>query len=671
MRLFIFGTLVLLFLQPANAQIKKFGKVTKDEFSIKDDEKYAEDDAVILFRKYDTKYEYNQSTGWKIIMKTHERILLKNKDGFDYATQEISLYTANNRDEKVRIKAATYNLEDGKVVKTKLKKSAIYKQQKSKHWNEKVFTMPNLKEGSIVEWTYSIESPYVRNINSLIYKTLIPVKYLEAKVSIPEFFHFKYSTTPFFPINLKEETRRMSVQITEKTRYNQNSIIQKRDTKFEYHNYDIKLNVYTLNLKDIEPISIEPFMNSINNYIGKVSFELSFIKYPNDLPEYISTTWEDVCKTIYDKSSFGNQLKKTKYFEDDLAEIIKTGDTPQAKMHKILAFVKEKVRWNNDYQIVSEDGVKKAYKNGSGNVAEINFILIAMLRASGLEAYPVLASTNTHGTPMFPTLEGFNYVLTAVRVNDTYTLIDPTEKNAPAGVLPRRILNWKGRLIKKDGTSEDIQLFPEHYALSVKIITTRLQEDLGIKGYSNEKYNGNLALRRRNKYSKASKEDIIKDYEDRYDNISIENIRVSAMDQIDKPLNLMVQFNIEDEVEEVGDKLVFSPVLFLKDNENVFKSEERNFPIYFGFPFKISYKINISIPDTYTIEKLPENMTLSLPENMGNYSYQIQNTGNKITLIVVSDISTSIYPNTLYKELKDFFEKIFTKEHEKVILSKK
>ncbi len=660
MRSFVLLVIAVFFLVPVNAQIKKFGKISKDEFNVKNEKKYAEDDAIILFRQYNTKYTYDQMLGWKVIMKVHERILLKNKDGFDYATKVIRLYSGDNDEEKVRIKAITYNLENNKVVKTKLDKKEVYRQELSKHWFERRFTMPNIKEGSIVEWSYSIESPYVHNINDLIYKTLIPIKYFEAEVSVPEFFHYKYMTTPFFPVTMEEEVKKMTLQIDQLNR-----------SGFEHHNYEINLLVYHLVLKDVEPITVEPYMNSINNYIGRVRFELSYVRFPNSTPETFSTTWDDVCKTVYKKASFGGQLKKSNYFKNDLNALIAADDTPKAKANKILAFVKDKVRWNKEYQIISEEGVKAAYKNGSGNVAEINFILIAMLREAGLDAYPVLASTDDHGTPFYPTLEGFNYVLTAVQLDGNFVLMDPTEKYAPAGVLPRRILNWEGKLIKKDGTSQSIQLFPVNYAVSNKTIKAGFNEDQEIKGFCNEIFTGNLALSKRNKYAHSSKDDIIKDYEDNYDNISVENIRLLNMEKIDKPLKIMSQFNLEDEVEEVGGKLVFSPLLFLKEKENIFKSDKRDFPIYFGYPYMSDYTVNIAVPDTYEIVKLPENISLSLPENIGAYSYQIQKTPKGIGLSVKMNISTPMIPNTLYGEVKNFFEKIFNKENEKVIIEKK
>ena len=64
----------------------------------------------------------------------HERIKLYNKDGFDSANKKVRLYTQNNVSETFIVKAFTYNLEDGKVKKTKLSNKAVFKEEVSKHW---------------------------------------------------------------------------------------------------------------------------------------------------------------------------------------------------------------------------------------------------------------------------------------------------------------------------------------------------------------------------------------------------------------------------------------------------------------------------------------------------------------------------------------------------------
>jgi len=660
--------ILLLFMVNSPAQIKKFGKINKKDFVLKNPDKYKNDDAIILFKTRNTWYEYDKNDGWIVITEIHERRLLKNKDGFRYGTKHIRLYGKNN-DEKVSIKAVTFNLIDGKIVKTKLNKNDIFKQQLSRYWYEKKFTMPNLKPGSIVDWEYKIRSPYAQNIDDIIYKIDIPIKYLEAEIRIPEYYHFKYNTTNYFPVNLTQDEDNMIVHIVSKTRISGSR--QPTHTKYENNDYDIKLNVYRLKLQDVAPISKEPFMNSINNYIGRVKFELSYIKYPNKPPKFVAATWEDVAKTIYFKSKFGGELKKHLYFKKDLTQIIDSSDTPDVKITKIYNFVKNKVKWNNEYGILADDGVIKAYKNRLGNVAELNFILIAMLNAAGIKAYPVLASTNTHGIPMFPTLEGFNYIVTAAQQADQLILMDPTEKYAIPGVLPKRVLNWEGRLVKKDGSSTAISLFPQYYNVASNNIQATLNEDGNVNGFDIKSYTGNFALQKRNEYENKSKDDLKKTFEEKYSNLNIVNIRQSNLNKPHKVYKILYQFNMEDAIEEIGNRIVLNPVLYLREKENVFKSDKRNFPVYFGYPMMFSYQIKLTIPENYQITKLPENTSFSTPDGAASYLYQIKKNGNSIELVIENKISEPIIPSMQYADLKAYFDKVVNKENEKVILSKK
>ncbi len=661
------GILFLIFIN-SPAQIKKFGKIKKTDFTLKNPEKYKNDNAVILFKERKTRYEYNQTTGWTIVTKIHERLLLKNKDGFEYATKHIRLYS-DKEEEKVSVKAVTYNLIGEKIVKTKLNKKDIFRQKLSKYWYEKKFTMPNLKPRSIVEWEYQIRSPYVKNIDDIIYKIDIPIQYLEAEIRIPEFFHFKYNVTSYFPVTLTREDGNMSIHILHKS-HTGGVGWNPKETHYQNKDYDIKLDIYKLKLTDITPISKEPFMNSINNYIGRVKFELSYIKYPEEPPVFVSSTWEDVVKTIYFKDKFGGELKKHQYFKKDLAQLIDTSGTQDAKLAKIYNFVKNKVAWNNEYGILADQGVTKAYKNGTGNVAELNFILIAMLHAAGLEAYPVLCSTNTHGTPMFPTLEGFNYVVTAVKHGNQFILMDPTEKFAIPGVLPERVLNWKGRLVKRDGSSFFVDLFPKYYSVIIHNIQASIDDDMTIKGFDNQQYSGNFALRKRKLNQNKSKEELKKYFEEKHDNLNILKIRQSNLHKTEKVYKILFQFDMEDAVEEIGNKIIINPVLFLHEKENVFKSDKREFPVYFGFPMMFKYIINIKLPAGYKIEKLPANAGFGTPEGTASYSYQIKQTNTGINLTIENKISEPVIPVTQYHSLKEYFDKTVDKENEKLILSK-
>ena len=120
-----------------------------------------------------------------------------------------------------------------------------------------------------------------------------------------------------------------------------------------------------------------------------------------------------------------------------------------------------KIKWNNYYSYGCDNGVKKAYKEKTGNIADINLMLTSMLRYAGLVANPALVSTRSNGIAFFANRTAFNYVIAAVETDTGNILLDASYKYSTPNILPLRALNWQGRLIRKDGTSEAVDLMPE------------------------------------------------------------------------------------------------------------------------------------------------------------------------------------------------------------------
>lgn len=143
------------------------------------------------------------------------------------------------------------------------------------------------------------------------------------------------------------------------------------------------------------------------------------------------------------------------------------------KIYKVFEFVKEKIKWNNYLGYYTDNGVKKAYKKGLGNVADINLNLVVMLKSIGLDATPVLVSTIDNGIPLFPTKYGFNYVIAMVITPIGNILLDATEKNTVFNVLSERVLNFRGLAIYENGESERIELFPKDHSIDKTIINAK------------------------------------------------------------------------------------------------------------------------------------------------------------------------------------------------------
>ena len=173
------------------AQNYKFGKVSKEELGEKMYPLDSTAEAAYLYDSRRTYFNYNKNEGFQIITEIHQRIKIYKKDGIDEGNITIPYYSPDSGEKEtvIGIKGNTYNLEGGKIVKEKLSKKAIFKEQRSKYISLKKIAMPSINEGSVIEISYKRIYPYYR-ISELQFQYNIPVKKLEHRVEIPEYFVF-------------------------------------------------------------------------------------------------------------------------------------------------------------------------------------------------------------------------------------------------------------------------------------------------------------------------------------------------------------------------------------------------------------------------------------------------------------------------------------------------
>ncbi len=665
-------TIVLLLLSQITliAQDYKFGKVSKEELQ---ENFYALDssaDAAFLYRKRKTFFKYVQYRGdFQVITEIHERIKIYNKEGFEFANRYISYYKPDSGSEETvnSIKGYTYNINKGKVTKDKLSNKDIFDEKKNKYYGLKKITLPNVKVGSVLEIKYRITSPY-KSIDDLEFQYEIPVKKLAYTIEIPEYYIFNIKSKGYYSIPPIKSKENGSLKIRDRgTNYGRGD----SKTPFTVTNYFS--NVKEFNANDIPALkNNEPFVGSIKSYRGGAEFELSstdFTSIEGSVKNF-STSWENVSQQIYKSSHFGGELAKSNYYMNELESILSASKTDFEKIGAIFQFVKTKVKWNGFYGKYVDKGVRKAYKEGVGNVADINLMLTSMLRSAGLDANPVLVSSRDNGVPLFPTLKGFNYVISMVEFKDgTYLLLDATEPYSLPNTLPVRSLNWNGRKVTKKGNSTWVKLASTKPAIEDNNLMVKITDDLMVEGFIRTKFSNLYALNYRNNNNHIKEESIISKFEET-NNVEVESFKITNANQLNKPIVRSIKFNSEDLIEEINEKLYIEPLLFLSKHNNPFKLEERKFPVDFTTPWKNKNTVLIQIPEGYKVETLPASFAISLPDNLGVFKYQAIQTGNKIKLIVILQFNSAIIAAGNYKVLKEFYGGLVKKQSEKIVLVK-
>lgn len=664
--LIIFGCTLMCF-----SQNYKFGKVQQMEVEEAHYPLDSSANAAILYKHESVNFDFIKGEGWQQTKKVHLRIKIYNKEGYDWATQEIYLYKGSrgNREKISNIKGYTFVLDQGKLKKIKLKSDGIFEEDYSEYREKCSITMPNIKEGAVIELSYKITSPFL-DIDDIVFQHEIPVKKLETYVAIPQYLNYNEYFNPkasFYPDIIREKKKKTYIS-NDKQR---NNDIYGANTSFSSNKTDYHDNVIGISEENIPAVKKEPYSGSLRKYIGLLTLELSaFVDDLGVIEKSFSSTWEDVSKTINESNNFGGQLARTSFFKNDIEVLVQETSDSFEKAAILYNYVKSKVKWNGYNGYSTMKGTKKAYQEGSGNISDINLLLTAMLRSQGVQANPVLISTRENGTPLFPTRKGFNYVVCLVEKDNEYVLLDASEPYATFNVLPERAINWKGRLIKSDGSSQWINLGSIGHSVESTMLNVDLSKDLSAKGKVRKSYSNQLALNSRHQFNNASKGDLVKKLESGKGSIEVSNIELKNKNKLFKPLQISYDYDLSDGVDAVGDKIYFSPMFFLAQNENPFKMDKRLYPIDFIYPFEEKFMINIKVPEGYNVEYLPKNEALAFNEGAAEFKYILKKNGSFLQLLVNLKINkTNITPSD-YPVFKSFFSKIVEKQSEQIVLAK-
>jgi hypothetical protein len=241
-------------------------------------------------------------------------------------------------------------------------------------------------------------------------------------------------------------------------------------------------------------------------------------------------------------------------------------------------------------------------------------------------------------------------------------------------MIPEEILNWKGLMIHDNKTYSWVDLTKESISGINRIINLSIDDSLVIEGDVKEQASGYYAMN----FEQYLKEDGRESFDNakevigyEKDNYQISDFKLQTLDSINDKVFWTYTFENDEGVEKIGDKVYFSPLIFLALTESPFKKEERRYPISFGFPKQIKNIITIQFSDLYEVAYLPSPVRINLPDNTGSFVYNLNASGNSITLTTSFIVGEGEIPSEKYLEIKEFFKLRVEKEKEKVALIKK
>lgn len=652
----------------------KFGDVPEDDLTMTVYPLDSSAAAVVLADYGESEITYNQTNGWEIQFERIRRIKILKKEGYDWANFTIPLFTKDNRDEKLNgLKAVTTNLEGNKPVTSKLDKDAIFKESINENWDHVKLTMPNVKEGSVIDISYHIVSPYLSYYQDWEFQSTIPVRWSEYKARFPEYFEYQRFMQGYVQLKISDNgSNRKVITLRSKERTGGSGFSTgMAKTNFTTHNIEHTEYNYRWVATDVPAFKEEPYMTTYRDYISKINFELAFIKMPDSPIENFLGSWDNVNKELLDANGFGGVVKRSNFLNKTVEELVVGKDSPVEKAIAIYGYVKSNVEWNGNYRLFTDGNFKSVLDEKKGTAADINLMLVSMLQKAGLKADPVAISTRNHGfiRQQFPASSQFNYIICALQMEDKMLLLDATDRSLPMTMLPERCLNGSGLLVA-EGKAKWIELSSPVKTRTIVDASLGFEGDGSLKGQVKVLKDGYDGQRMRLAYHTNGEEAYIKSFSEK-SGWDIIDSKFENLKDLNEPVNEVHEISLQDGNNLNASILYINPFLNNAVKENPFKSENRIYPVDFGSPFEKTSLIKLKVPEGYIVEELPKTIAIGLPNNGGKYLYSINNMNGIISLTSLMSINKGIFVQEEYPNLREFYNQIVAKQSELIVLKKK
>ena len=662
-----------LIISSANAQKApfKFGEISIDDLKMTRYDKDSSAAAVVLGDYGESSIAYTQNNGFTLNFERITRIKILKKDGFHWADFEIPLYHEGTSDEKMSgLKAVTYNLENGKIVQSKAKGDGLFKEKFSDNVNIVKVALPNVKEGSIVEITYNINSDFLLNFWDWEFQSQIPIVHSEYRASIPEFFNYDRYMQGYISLEIAEnKSVPSSISITTKERAG--SGWTTTQTNFSTDKIDFKANKFRWVAINVPAFKPEPFITTYKDYISKINFELSYIKYPEQPIKPILGSWEEINKKYIESENFGQEITGNGFLKKTVDELTSGASSDEAKISAISHYVKQNVTWDGTSRKAIDRSLKKVLDEKKGSSAEINLLLASMLEKAGMDVHPVLISTRDHGfiRESVPVTTQFNYVICLVQVNGKQLLLDATDKLLPLGIIPARCLNGNGLVISKDGPSW-VKLVMPLKTRSYMSAELAFEPDGVLKGKLTLDRSGYSAHQSRKNYFSKAESEYVKEFIGSH-SWEINKSEFKNAKELDESFKESYDIVINDHATTSGDMIYMNPFVSMQEVENPFKTEKREYPVDFGSPQERLYTSRILIPQGYVVDELPKPQIFVLPQNSARYVFNAAVVGEMINITSHLQINKSLFVQDEYPDLREFYTLVVAKQAEQIVLKKK
>ena len=564
----------------------RFGKVSEEECAMTVFPRDTAATALVLNEEHTLKIDFDISEGVPMVYTFHrERIKILKEEDKDRCDYEFYV-SRDPRDLEslTYISVVTYNLENGKVVSTKLPKSNIYRTRENDHYDKVTFAAPNVKVGSVVEVQFNMATSRYGQIDDFYFQRDIPVNRCSYILKLPRWLKFKMLSRGEADFRIKESSE------------------GGLDLGNFFPGNTLDITEYTA--VDLPGLNREPGLYCPRQYRTAIAIVVSGLRFPSLYKDF-SVTWENVDEQVRE-SAIIEQIKAGCRFKKEVDEAVAGKESQQDQLLAIIDLVRQKVQWNESYRLVPAEA-SKVLRERSGDSADINALVASAARYLGFNVSPVLLRRRSNGylLDIQPDTGAFNKMILRFDLNDgTILYVDAADPDGWFNLLDDNDLVNQARVVPIEGFGYWVDLTDLSRNITQYTVAAELTPDGVVKGQGKAVYVGVPSYHFKAAYRKIDEEEKMLEILEKECSAEVEDFSAEGVDKYSNTSSM--QYSFERNCDVTGETIYVNPFLEHFHSETLFRAEERKLPVDFEYKEQIVYSFQLTLPEGYTVEQLPE-----------------------------------------------------------------
>ena len=640
-RLFLLAALLAVLIAPAQAQKEDWQPITQHDLEIKQVPGNPGADAVQLY--YADFINDQEQTEFFYV-----RIKVLNEKGKSHADVELVVPPEGSIS---GLKARTIQ-PDGRITEFTGKpfQKTVIKARGVKVL-AKAFIMPAVTVGSIIEYKYKIDWPWIITDN---YWTIQHELY-----TVKESFRMK-------PYSGRLEGFENGYQVAALYSHMPNNIKPVQ-----------KSGGYELDVENMAAFESEGYMPPEEDLKPQMRF--FYVSRANSNPEKF---WQDAGRKWNDEAEhfIGNR----KEISQAAAQAIGNETDPEQKLRKLYARAQQVRNLTYERERTEQEQKKEKIKSnqnagdvlarGIGSRDDITRLFVALSRSAGFNASVVRVGDrkNKFFENLLLSTRQLDTEIAVVNLAGKDVYLDPGTKFCSYGYLRWIRTSTQGiRLDKKGGVFVTAPSAGYDKATTLRNAEMALDTGGNLTGTITVKFEGGEALEHRLDELDTDEAGKKKDLEDELQGwlptgAIIKMTKAEGWDTSDGPLTATFSVEMPGYASAAGKRFLVPAYLFQARQMEAFKHVDRKYPVYFPYAFGEVDRVNIKLPDGYTLENTPPQQAASL--GYAEYQNLAQFDGKQLVTQRVLQVNGIFFKVELYPEIKDFFGKVQAGDEQQAVL---